>query len=661
MLLPAVIHRIQLIVHKRYYDDVLRFLRENKTVQLLDVKEIIKGYDAAVTSTSSSERVYRLATLSSKTNQLVSVLQVDQGLKQRIEVRPEISDSELEQFEREVAEIDGQATKINAQLQSIEQLSKYAEEGLEASVREIVKIHDVGTPEGRHELEEVMERIFPAIKPTELDEVGELAALLKTKAVEDAIKKALTDEIADLLKRKDKPETAIRNELSKVLGLKLRSEMRHRRVTAELETQIQETKKLRSELKDELAKIAREKGPRLLVLSELVNAERVLEEAKSYTGRTSSTYVIEGYVPQDQLAAVERGILQITYNRCVFRSWVSQSAPTRLQNPRIASLFEKLTVGFATPKSDEVDPSILWLITYPLFFGLMFGDIAHGALVVIISAIMYVAAKRGFRFKIALLNMVLDGAPLLIMGGFAAMVVGFLYGSVFGSEEWFEQLTGIHGPPWFSPWQDPIQLLKVSMYVAVFHVSSGLMLSIINKVRHHDYWGALAGPGIWLVFYVDFGYLVLSKGFGFVTFVFQNTATAMLYLAPPVVVMLLLYVKRYGKGDGVIHWIEALFASLSHTISYARILAMKMIHDGFSILFLGILNTSSIVLAVGTGAVFALLTIVVILGLETLFVFMQALRLHWVEWFLKFYAGGGVSFKPFGIDRNYTVLSTRTP
>jgi V/A-type H+-transporting ATPase subunit I len=384
-----------------------------------------------------------------------------------------------------------------------------------------------------------------------------------------------------------------------------------------------------------------------------------VEEAKAYTGRTSSTYVIEGYIPENDLSRVEQDILRLTENRAVIRSWVTPSGPTRLNNPRIANLFEKLTVGFATPKSDEVDPSILWLVTYPLFFGLMFGDIGHGALVVIISTIMLIAKRRGFRFKVALLNMVLDGAPLLIMGGAAAIAIGFLYGTVFGSEEWFAALTGIHEPPWFSPWNDPIQLLKVSMYVAVFHVSSGLVLSVVNKVRHRDYMGALSGPGIWLVFYLDFGYLVLSKGFGFVTFIFQNTTTALLYLGPPVVLMLILYVRNYGVGDGAVHWIEALFASLSHTISYARILAMKMIHDGFSILFLGILNSTSLALMIGTGAAFGLLTVVVILGLETLFVFMQDLRLHWVEWFLKFYAGGGVSFKPFGVDRTYTTLGPK--
>jgi vacuolar-type H+-ATPase subunit I/STV1 len=85
---------------------------------------------------------------------------------------------------------------------------------------------------------------------------------------------------------------------------------------------------------------------------------------------------------------------------------------------------------------------------------------------------------------------------------------------------------------------------------------------------------------------------------------------------------------------------------------------MKLIHDGFSILFLGFF-APGVPLALGV-PLFAVLTIIVILGLETLFVFMQALRLHWVEWFLKFYAGGGVPFRPYGLDRIYTFLPTRS-
>jgi vacuolar-type H+-ATPase subunit I/STV1 len=86
-------------------------------------------------------------------------------------------------------------------------------------------------------------------------------------------------------------------------------------------------------------------------------------------------------------------------------------------------------------------------------------------------------------------------------------------------------------------------------------------------------------------------------------------------------------------------------------------MAMKMIHDVFSQLFLGILF--AVPLYVGV-PIFSMLTIVMIVILEGAFVFLQDLRLHWVEWFLKFYSGSGISFRPFGIRRTYTSISAAT-
>jgi V/A-type H+-transporting ATPase subunit I len=99
---------------------------------------------------------------------------------------------------------------------------------------------------------------------------------------------------------------------------------------------------------------------------------------------------------------------------------------------------------------------------------------------------------------------------------------------------------------------------------------------------------------------------------------------------------------------------EAMLASIAHTISYIRIFAMKMIHDVFSLLFLGILFGLPVYLGV---PIFSVLTLLMICVLEGAFVFLQDLRLHWVEWFLKFYGGSGTAFRPFGIQRTYTKVA----
>src|SRR5208337_4645465 len=109
----------------------------------------------------------------------------------------------------------------------------------------------------------------------------------------------------------------------------------------------------------------------------------------------------------------------------------------------ILATFEKLTVGFGVPKSEEIDPTVLWLITYPLFFGLMFGDVGNGIVVIIASSIIYFYKRRGLKIPDnaygglgGVFSMVIQGSPLLILSGCASLLVGFMYGTIFGNVEW---------------------------------------------------------------------------------------------------------------------------------------------------------------------------------------------------------------------------------
>jgi V/A-type H+-transporting ATPase subunit I len=168
---------------------------------------------------------------------------------------------------------------------------------------------------------------------------------------------------------------------------------------------------------------------------------------------------------------------------------------------------------------------------------------------------------------------------------------------------------------------------------------------------------------VWLWFYAAFGITLLQYGLRFPNYLFdpRNTTDIFLRIGVPMIAMILLKLWAEG-GMGLMHAFENLLASLSHTISYVRILAMKLIDDVFLRLFLGVLVTFSAwgnPLGTALGWIlFAALTTVLILILETAFVFMQTLRLHWVEWYLKFYSGSGTAFKPYGTERTYTKVKT---
>jgi len=303
----------------------------------------------------------------------------------------------------------------------------------------------------------------------------------------------------------------------------------------------------------------------------------------------------------------------------------------------------------------------------------MFGDVGSGLVVVLFSSLFYLFKKRGLVIPDnaygglgGVFNMVIQGSPLLILSGLSAFVIGFLYGTVFGNVVWFRMITGLPGPLWFEPFDNIRLMLRLSITIGVIHIMSGLVLDIFNKLYVREYRELIAGPLVWLWFYGAFGITLLQYGLRFPNYLFdpRNTTDLFLRIGVPLIAMMVLKLWTEG-GMGLMTTFENLLASLSHTISYVRILAMKLIDDVFLRLFLGVLVAFTAwgnIIGTAVGWIlFAALTTVLILILETAFVFMQSLRLHWVEWFLKFYAGSGTAFKPYGIERTYTKVRTGIP
>lgn len=661
MLLPAKMKRVEIIVHKDHYDPVMRYLREARVLELLDVKDMIKGYDGAVSPCPTSERLYRLVTLGSKIGNLTNTLQLSPNTAGPVQVSGSLAEDQIRDIEGRVSSLEAELTALSSEIQAAEKITQFADTGLGVSIKEIMKITDINAPEGRHRLEEIVSRILDTLAPPEIEQAVALGQTIDRKDVGSSIRRAITEQVAHAVAA-HQGEAAVIKTLSQALALKIVPGSTAKALRFEPESRVEKSRDLAIDLNLKVKELASRNSEWLQVDGERVNAERVLEEAEGLCGKTESTYVIEGWLPANIIPELQQKLGKVSDGHCVVQDWSKRGSPTLLRNPRGTGLFQRLTLGFGTPTSSEIDPTVLWTITYPLFFGLMFGDVGHGLLVFVFSAILMYAKRRGTRYPEqsfgglgSLFNMILDGSGLLMLGGAAAIVFGLLYGTFMGSEQWFVELTKLPSPLWFNPFKQPTKLLKVSIIIGIVHVSSGLILDIVNKVRNREYDELLAGPGLWLWFYLTFGYLILAHGFRLISYVLSNLPIVLAMLGIPALLMLVAKARIEGPFEGVGHWMESMFASISHTISYIRIMAMKMIHDVFSILFLGILFATPIYIG---APVFALLTIIMILVLETAFVFLQDLRLHWVEWFLKFYSGSGVAFKPFGIQRTFTSVST---
>jgi vacuolar-type H+-ATPase subunit I/STV1 len=279
-----------------------------------------------------------------------------------------------------------------------------------------------------------------------------------------------------------------------------------------------------------------------------------------------------------------------------------------------------------------------------------------------------------------LFEYMLKGSPLLIMCSIAAILFGFLYGELFGSELYFHivdtnihkifgfsilalvegssqylenGLSGIAGfsipvPFPFSPFENPMLLLLISLYVAIIQITFGLILGLINEIRKGSVKEAILGPGLWLWFYSSCAYLFLRYKSELLTVVFQRADILGIYLILPALVIIIARTAVHGM-DGFGHALESLISSLSNSISYGRILALALTHGAFSKLLLMFLELEGTLMVIIGFIMWAFFTFLLIICFEGLLSFIQTLRLHWVEWFLKFYSGDGYEYEPMAI------------
>ena len=380
-------------------------------------------------------------------------------------------------------------------------------------------------------------------------------------------------------------------------------------------------------------------------------ARKKLEEAKSIIGKCGETFnVITGWIPKKYYSKLIEILKKSTQDKFVMEivePGHHDHPPTLIEYKGILTSFGALTKAIGVPSYEEIDPTPIMVFSFPIIFGFMFGDVGHGLIVTLVALLALHYKMKGVQFG-EMLNYIVQGSPLLLLCGISSIIFGILYGEFFGSEEWFEMLFKPilhalgkeHGPLWFSPYHEPMYLLKICIFIAIAHITLGIILDLINKISNKEFKHAIAGPGTWLWLYGSGAYLFITYRSRIFEVIFRMDIMIP-FIIIPFIVMLVLRILIEGASEGFGSTLESFLASISNTVSYSRILALNMAHTIFAKLPFNF--AGSTIAFIGAFIGFNLL----ILMLESLLSFMHTLRLHWVEWFLKFYKGEGYEFKPF--------------
>jgi len=333
-------------------------------------------------------------------------------------------------------------------------------------------------------------------------------------------------------------------------------------------------------------------------------------------GTTRSTFVAQGWMARRDLARLrdevgdEIALLEVEHEP-------DDSAPVLLENPKSARPFEFLVRLLSLPRAGALDPTRLMSIFLPLFFGIMLGDVAYGVLLFGLA----IWLRRRFP-KLADLFRVLQA------GAVWAVIWGIVYGEFFG--DLGHRLFGWR-PLWINREEAIEPLLIFSLAIGAAHVVLGLLLGIYTALRARR--GHAAAERL--------GLLAGLAG----TFMLVAAATGMLpqgFMTPGVAVLVVGLVLLFAM-QGLLAPLH-LVSAVGNVLSYLRLAAIGLA----SVYLARVANELAVTAPLWLGIIVAALFHALNLVLGAFSPTIQALRLHYVEFFPKFYEGGGEPFEPFG-------------
>ncbi|MCD6530645.1 V-type ATP synthase subunit I [Candidatus Bathyarchaeota archaeon] len=464
--------------------------------------------------------------------------------------------------------------------------------------------------------------------------------------------------IASPSKYKEEVEKIIKTHHVEVFQIPLGFPKKSAKALKEVNVRLQRTIQKKNEVLKALEEFTKENKLRILALKETAQNILTMLKVKQSSLETEQLMVIRGYVPEKELKKLKCEMYEKLEKRVLIiekRLTPSEDPPTLIRNPSFIKPFETITKLYGTPHYDELDPTPLIAVTFPLIFGLMFGDLGHGLILLVIGAVLGLLVKRDEGLR--------NFAWILAACGIGAIFAGLLFGEFFGKH--------IFPPLWFSPFEDVTKFLILSIFIGIVQILSGFILDFINFILKGEIIDAVATSLPKMLFYLGSIYLIVNYWLDFGAWLkgpilFPLVPFISLILGKPIIVKILKALNRpMPHSEENSSFLGRLFESgdlvtrlLSNTMSYARILALLMAHWALLLVTYTIADMVASMPALGIALSYLIIVggNIFVVGFEGLIVFIHTLRLHFYEWFSKFYQGTGIEFSPFRQSFRYTKI-----
>lgn len=368
-------------------------------------------------------------------------------------------------------------------------------------------------------------------------------------------------------------------------------------------------------------------------------------ESENRTQTTSSTYYLEAWLPEGEKDRVDKDLenspLSLAYT--IREPLESETPPTYVESNGVVAPYESVTNMFSVPFYKEIDPNPSVAFFFFLIFGMMLGDAGYGLLLTLGTGII-LALRKPPKGEMNLVK-------IMFMGGISTFIWGFLFGSYFGLSA-----TDLGIWCWFNPIEDPMPLLILSLAVGVVQMFFGMAINMVALIKKHQpVWGISSA----------FSWYFLALGIGGIfgaSYIGAWAKTAGIVFAVLGVVLLMLsgtFGKRGAKKvTGALSSLYGIINFFSDMMSYTRIFGLGLASGVIGMVFNEIASVISGMMPFKFMGVIVTIIICIIghtfnISINALGAYVHNSRLQFVEFFGKFYTGGGELFAPLGSQMQY--------
>jgi V/A-type H+-transporting ATPase subunit I len=659
--------KLKILTLDKYSDSTVRLLHEEGIVQINDISERIQHDPELVEllkpskASSLTSNLSSLLMRTSGINEILSdAISEDPGIKDLIKsfinpnvpTKREIEDLDTENLiekaekllknvEPDIRDIESETNKINSRKSELESNKKLANE-LKKFDFDLALLSDdskyTSTIVGRLDVESV--EIFKKKSESITDELLILEAF-----DDDKINKVII--VITLSKFKEEIYSLIRTfnfEKFELESLKGKPD----EIISSADSELKSIENEESKISDQLREIGEKWDEDISILKEQLEIEKERNEIFAAFGETDKTIMLEAWVPLKQVDTVKNLIDTSTEGHYVVEvndvGEDDSQVPVLQNNPKIVKPYEFLVGMYSPVKYREIDPTVLVFALFPFFFGYCLTDAFYGIILVILGSVLY----RGMgKINETMKNF----GSIIVACGIWTIILGFITNGFIG--DFSSRFLNLKLPtvvPAFDAFVHPENILIVALIIGLVYTNIGFIIGIINNFRYDEKKEALGSQIVWFI--LEAGIVFLALGFLIPAIGMIGMGIGGVLIGASIVILI------YCGG---FYGIMDIFSYMGNILSYARLLALclatggiamtvniltEMLYTMIPIPFLGIIIAVLIFIA---GHIINFL-------FQVLGAFINALRLHYVEFFSQFFMGGKNKFESFSANRVLTKL-----